>query len=403
MNIQLPPRRVLPPEVKERMRPRLPRSASRRAPLAAAAVVVLLAAGGVVLTRSAQDRGEPLTPPLSSTPTSTSTTPPPDMRPRTEPTTADDLVRCAVDGLRARFTLVKPGVRLVVGEDWQFCELTYTRVATSSASPPRLTLAGDADSTVVWQSATGVVVVTAPENAREVVVAKTAEGSPEPGGVLRDGLAFVWQLQDDTITFVLPDRQVTATVDPIALHSPTHKWYQARDAFPGGGADPTTAANQAARCVDFGLRQPAHPLIREPGWDKVGDPGRWRPGARVGGGTDSAYGLLVLHDGAGGLGFCELNDGLAASMSWARQEPTGDSPARLAMSMGFSGTLLVSGPVTPEVGEVELTDQDGQPFEAQVLDGTWAAKMGSHTGGKIRMKVLDRAGAVLHEGELAVS
>ncbi|HEX8870493.1 MAG TPA: hypothetical protein VF821_32810, partial [Lentzea sp.] len=58
MTVELPPRRKLPADVKERMRPVFAENRPRRnhTPLAVAAGVALLVAGGVMVTPSPVDR-----------------------------------------------------------------------------------------------------------------------------------------------------------------------------------------------------------------------------------------------------------------------------------------------------------------------------------------------------------
>uniref|UniRef100_UPI003F82BB65 hypothetical protein n=1 Tax=Actinosynnema sp. TaxID=1872144 RepID=UPI003F82BB65 len=142
MTAELPPRRPMPPEVRERLRRRvlgrevrgrgvpyrgvpsrggLGRNA-RVVPLTAAATAAALALGGVVLTEVARDEGPAVRPTVTDAPPPTTSAPPTSGAPSLtgDVPTTEDLLRCGLTS--ARQVVVLPSSRLVVGDE--LCELS---------------------------------------------------------------------------------------------------------------------------------------------------------------------------------------------------------------------------------------------------------------------------------------
>jgi hypothetical protein len=175
--LNLPPRRPLPPEVRDRLRERLfteARPAPLRAPLAVAAGVAVLAAGAVIVGQSVAGTPadyRPGTPPTSTTSATSATWPvagaagpllpvlPPDAH------SADDLDRCgavAAASPRARefaprsawqpvYTVSRRGHRITAYREYGgkpgFCDVTATTATVSdpSAEPMSLGVSGGSE------------------------------------------------------------------------------------------------------------------------------------------------------------------------------------------------------------------------------------------------------------------
>ncbi len=229
-DLELPPRRSLPPEVRARIRgvtdsgrAEPPRQESRyRGPLAVAAGVAVLAAGAVVLGQSVNGTPEDFRP--GTTPPTTTAVPVqgPELT-VTEPdaTTTEDLDRCGAaaaaspraDEFAPRaawepvFTATDDVVRVVAFREYGgkpgFCEVTETTATVSDPSAETMPLGIDLAQTptgdlyALYVSPTGMIAgvaqnvdsvefgVTSPDPARGVTVRMT---SPS---VLRDELFVV--------------------------------------------------------------------------------------------------------------------------------------------------------------------------------------------------------------------
>ncbi len=217
--LDLPPRRTLPDETRDRIRRSIDTGigAARRrfrAPLAAAAAVVLLAAGAVVLVRWAPD-GEDGQPPAATAP-GRPVVPPvtmvlPDER------TGEELDHCADvvatspraaefgprSGWRPKFTATAPdGARITAflggGVTPTFCEVTAT-TATVTDPTGGWTVLGDtpmsthpASVLAVYLSPTGVLTgVVNGVDALEFSVARDLKPVPVSVPAVRDGLFVV--------------------------------------------------------------------------------------------------------------------------------------------------------------------------------------------------------------------
>lgn len=190
-DLDLPPRRTLPPEVRSRLRTRVTPTAPpswavrHRAPLSVAAAVAVVAAGAVIIGQSVAGTPDDFrageTPPGSTTsvpaPSSTYTTlpiPPVDLIPPNAQTT-EDLDHCgaAVEASpRANefaprsdwepvFTAVKDSVRVTAYREYGsrpgFCEIngTTARVSDPSAEPMSLGMGDGVDMYALYLGSSG--------------------------------------------------------------------------------------------------------------------------------------------------------------------------------------------------------------------------------------------------------
>lgn len=365
----LPPRRPMPPDVRERLRRRVvgggrtARARSVRAPLAAAAVAVL-AAGGVVIAQSTQGDPTAVTPPTSTTSST----------PRsiiggwgavvTEPgATEDDAARCGFERPRVRFTLRLAGARILVTGDDRFCEITHT--STSLDKPGVGPVPLDGPASLLWRSGSGVLIGRRAPTAGEVEVATGAQvGAVLPLAVTAVDDLFVipqsavWM----TLTFTTPAGPVRVELDTGTLPR-QETWSERREDLPPG--DP-----RVAQCLDASMRDGE-------GW--VGDPLRWRPGAATAPAVDS---LLVMYDDTGRTAYCQVYHGQGSGAD--PEDATRPRDSALFQVRHWTGrgveparsiTLLGGTVDAAEVGGLEVVDLAGRAVAAVVEGGTFAARL----------------------------
>jgi len=204
--LNLPPHRSLPPQVRDRLRGRLfapDRSSRLRAPLAAAAGVAVLAAGAMMVSQSVA--GTPADYRPGTPPTTTSTTVPAPPKPPIEPPevtppdahTAEDLDRCGAvaagsdraaefaprSAWRALYTVSRRGHRVTAFTEYGgkpgFCDVTATTATVSdpSAETMNLVVPGEEPLTVdgLYLSAGGLLAGIA-QGAQELALAIHHDG-----------------------------------------------------------------------------------------------------------------------------------------------------------------------------------------------------------------------------------
>ncbi|MFI9816714.1 hypothetical protein [Saccharothrix variisporea] len=356
---ELPPRRALPADVRERMRrtvfgPTADRARGRgaRGPLAVAVAVAVLV-GGLVVARTTSGDG-PGTIPVPPTGL-TRLLAGPD-KAEVVATTPEDLSRCGLTA--ALFTVRLDGRRVLAGRSDRFCELTHatTSTSTAAASVPV------GDLRVTWRSPSGVLVGKVPPGLAGLSV-RSARGGPLPS-VLTDYGYFVARSSSPATLFELTYREQPVqvhTLDPAAVPdaAKTVDWY------PSGVADP--AANVFDRCLDVGMLSSSRP---------VSDVVPWTLGAVVG--ADTTAGLAVLRGPAGTTAYCRLDHYRATQVDG----PMGGigSPADAYQVRALAGrdsgpplgfVLLVGGTLREDVHRLELVDASG-PRPVEVRDRTFA-------------------------------
>ncbi|MFD0206605.1 MULTISPECIES: hypothetical protein [Saccharothrix] len=359
----LPPRRPLPPDVRERLRRRVLGGGGARAPLAAAAAAVVLIAGGAIVAQSTQGDTNAVTPPS----TTSTTGPSPDQSPVTAVTpgtTAGDATRCGLGDADVRFTLGLAGRRILVTRDDRFCELTHTTISTSNPEVDAVPLAGGA-AAVLWRSGSAVLVGRVPAGTSRVQLNSgdpTGTG-PMPVSLVHDLFVTPYTTTGMSVDFITPSGPVSAGIDVAALPTP-QVWGAPREELPAGDPD-------VARCLDQALRDAA-------GW--VGDPLKWRPGALVGPEADAR---LVLHDQAGKTAYCEFRQGRPSLVHEESTSPRrgGSFEVRYVTSSQTGprpddGYVLLAGTVdAARVGGIEVTAPRGGTVAATLRDGTFAARL----------------------------
>ncbi|GAB3009902.1 hypothetical protein [Saccharothrix stipae] len=366
----LPPRRPMPPDVRERVRRRVLGTGGARAPLAAAAAaaaVAVLAAGGVIFTQSVQfarselghDTGAvapPTSPPVTLGAHAVVSVVP--------KATGDDAARCEFPPADVRFTIGLPGRRILVTGDDRFCEITYTSITHNRAGIGPVPLAGSAAS-LLWSSGSGVLIGRkGPGTSRVEAVTGSQVGAVLPVAVSEVEDLFVipqsatWMM----LTFTTPSGPADAEISTAKLPDQA-SWSVREDAMPQG--DPAVA-----QCLDESMRD---------GESWVGDPQRWRPGAATAADVNA---LLVMHDGTGRTAYCQVYHGRGSSAVPEDDPPhQGDAMFRLRHTTGFASdpgqsSVLLGGTVdATQVIGLEITDPQGRTAQAVLRDGTFAARL----------------------------
>jgi hypothetical protein len=355
----LPPRRALPPGVRERLRRRVRGGGAGRAPLAAAAAVAVLAAGGAIVAQSTQGDLSAVTPPSTATSSSS-----PDDSPvtgRSPGATGADAARCGFGSADVRFTLALAGRRLLVAGDDRFCELTHTTVSVAEPDVGPVPFA-DGAATVLWQSGSGVLIVRAPAGTSRVRLTsgeRTGRASM-PVSLVDDLVVTPFTDEGMSVEFTTPSGPVTAVLPVEELPGP--RWAASREELPPGDPD-------VARCLDE---------IMQRGESWVGDPLRWRPGAFSG---TAVHALLAIHDQAGTAVYCELVRGRPLNTYREQASPQRGTSFEVHYVTGSRAEpagahVLLAGKVDARrVGAVEVTDPQGRTVPAAVRDGTFAVRL----------------------------
>jgi hypothetical protein len=366
MSVQsLPPRRPLPPDVRERMRRRVLSRGAVRSPLAAAAAVAVLVAGGAIIAQSTQGDTIAVSPPTTTSPATGSPLPDTPVTSVSPGATTTDAARCGLGDADVRFTLGLAGRRILVTRDDRFCELTHTTISNNNPEVGPVAFAGGA-ATVLWHSGSGVLIGRAPAGSSGVRLESgdsTGTG-PMPVSLVEDLFVTPYTTPGMSAHFTTPSGPVAAGIDVVALPT-VQVWAAPREELPPGDPD-------VARCLDRALRDSAR-------W--VGDPLKWRPGANSGQAPDAR---LVLHDQAGKTAYC----GILLGRPYLVQEESGSPQGGESFEVRYvaggetgpgpgDGYVLLGGTVdAARVGGIEITDPQGRTVAATLRDGTFIARLG---------------------------
>lgn len=386
MTINLPPRRELPAEVKERMRPVFADQRRRNhTPLAVAAGVALLIAGGAVMTRSGT--GDHSIDPAGGRVTAPS---------------AHDLARCrAAFGDQSWLSAEMVGFegrKMLIGKDSRFCELTRSQafVVDQALAPVRMeagTLSYVSDQFVAGIPPLGAVKT----RAREAT--GTYSRSSKDSVTTPDFFVAYLPTKLNVTELVFDDRTVPL---PQGMTLPRS---QATDSFESGNGDPTTNQNRLARCLDASVS--TMPAANEPGWRAVGSGGF--------DGTGPTGVVVARQDGhPRRYGVCQANSvGSTGSGNFSTGE-LGDKPSLVGI-INLSGNerQLIVGQAHLQGRTIELSAPGWPPVTATVAEGLFVAAMpGSmtvndpSTNGQIMRAVTavvrGEDNSVLYSGQLLV-
>jgi hypothetical protein len=380
--LPLPPRRALPPDVRERMRRQVMsgnhRPVSRRGPLAVAAAVVLLAAGGVVVAQSTQDRGDAV---LSPPTTSTLAAPPlpDDGRMHTGDATDDDRRRCGFGDL----VVTLPGTRIVISRSGgDVCELTHSRTSTRNPQPGPVRLDNGVGQ-LLWISPTGTIVGQVPGDVTKLTVSAGLDPVHDVEHVFVDGF-FVMRPTFGMRPLVVATPTASSVVE---VDGKAHDgWSVTKDDFPGGTTDPVQQT--LARCLDDALLD---------GFAWVGDPAKWRAGAQLGT-------TLALTDGKT-VAFCATPPGNPPMLNWPGNQAQFQDLFKIGTMRSAFDDYTLGGTVNASVGKIELFTPDGATGEVVLKDGTFVGYITNvpmQTPDSplpaIDLRVTDKSGVVVYQG-----
>ncbi|TWP46724.1 hypothetical protein FKR81_34620 [Lentzea tibetensis] len=312
MNIELPPRRQLPPEIKERMRPTITRARPRgRAWMGAAAAAALVITGGVFLTQSTQQH-EPA--PFAAV--------------------SADLARCREALRDDRWSVVNTlelrARKVLVGIDGRLCELTRTRVT-----------AFDAAGATAVRTPSGLVVGRPPVQARSMTAHQHDPAAPRadwsPPTVITLDLFLVdadpTKPENSTLTMEFDGHQVQLTFGDIPVRGTPQDSYS-------NDASTAHSANLLDRCLDNAI-----PKRAAPGFEND-----WQAGAMTG-----VPGVLLARNGKGDWGVCEVDDaGSGALTGTIARNPAASGVEVLHRGwVAGTGTFTIAG-LAPAGTKVEL-------------------------------------------------
>ncbi|WP_433262601.1 hypothetical protein ACQPZF_29955 [Actinosynnema sp. CS-041913] len=395
---ELPPRRTLPPDVRERMRRKVfGRRTTARTPLTAAAGVALLVAAGVVGVVVGQGASTD-----SDTMTSNTTTPPaailtqrgfaaPD-EVRQIDTTAEDTAACGFD--RALFTARLPGRRVLAAPGDRFCELTYSMVSVATAPD---TTVGD-DARLLWRSPTDVLVGRVPPNTVRLQVVQPEHNLPQAGALVGDRYFVTMATTTGLIAVILsfsgarPDASHSFNALDVPVRANT------ADRFPGGKSDAREGQTVLARCLDWAMRNSTA---------RIEDTAHWQLGASTG--VDTVAGLAVLRGPAGATAYCLMSEFRPTEVRPPMPvEDTGNAFTVLDTSLTRTDALRgivarLGGVVRDDVWRMDLVDTRGDARSVEVQQGTFAAwvanvpSLDMATLAGVRLRAYGKDDALLYE------
>ncbi len=351
MTINLPPRRELPADIKERMRPAFTdqstQSRRNHTPLAVAAGVALLIAGGVAVTQSITD---------------TDVDP---ARGRVSTPSVLDIARCrtALDDQNwsSNDMVVFEGRKVLVGKDSRFCELTRTRAyVVPTASAPVQLEAG----TITYRSEK-IIAGIPPLGALKARARETTSNysrSSSDAVVTPDFFIAFLPTMLTVTELVFDDRTVPVSLDVPLPRAATS------DSFERDNGDRNSDENRLARCLENSA--PNSPEASEPGWSPI----------LIGySSTDTGSVIVARQDrDKSRYGICHaLDSGMG---SFSTRELTGD-PVGIGLLgiYGSGGRQLVAGHTNRGAGTIELSVPESSPVTVAVVDGFFAADIPSTT------------------------
>ncbi|MCP2248499.1 hypothetical protein [Lentzea aerocolonigenes] len=342
MPLDLPHRRALPEDVKERMRPAFTQSRvrGRRAPLAVAAGVLLIA-GGVVAAQI-------VTQPVHEVDSGHLQVVAPSSR---------DLDRCRAalndQNWRSTRMVVFDLRKVLVGEDGRFCELTRTRarVAAEDFKPAALE-----EGSIAFRS-TKIIAGVPPAGARTVHAVNSGYThsplGPGPEGVVTPGF-FVVETPGVASELVFDDRTMRMpTISP--------KPATVTDSYENSDTDPWSEESVLARCVD----------IASDGGRSAEELGGFEPLMVTG--LDKHHGMMIAHREHEKWAYCSFSGGTNGGLQLLNvMEDDPDKPFMFTGDKTGSDYSVV-GRVDRAAKSVQVSDGDHPPVSAEIADGHFLA------------------------------
>jgi hypothetical protein len=384
MAFDLPARRELPADVKERMRPDFAKSGqspARRspAPLAVAAGVALLIAGGVVVTQSISDRASP-------------------GHVRVVSPSSQDLARCraALDDQNWQSTeMVVFGLRKVLhGDDGRFCELTRSkaRVASQDFEPVALE-----EGSITYHSSK--IIAGVPPKGATTAKAEQGYYTHVRPDAFRDGMVtenfFVVETYKEGSGSALLFDERSMPMPRVPEKSAT-----TTDSFDSGDPDRGSLENRLLACVDDAFEGSSKTAEQLENWQTV-----------IVTGLEEQRGVLLARQDDE-LAYCHFgpkSSGSLQVLNYAHEEP--GEPYVLS-SKHVGPDYVIVGRVDRCAKTVEVSDRDGSAVTAEVADGYFLAAVPLTDGGeslkpgrpiedgRLHVVVRDENNEVAYEGDL---
>jgi hypothetical protein len=353
MTINLPPRRELPVDVKQRMRPDFTQVARRNhTPLAVAAGVILLIAGGVAVTRS--DTENPLDP----------------ARARIVTPSGHDLARCRAalndEGWSSTEMVVIGGRKVLVNKDNRFCELSRSRAYV--AAPDAIGVRLEAG-TVTYRSEQ--IIAGIPPLGARTARARQSNGTFSRGStdavVTPDFFVIHAAAPLNVTELVFDDRTVPVPVDaqfPVA---------KGTDSFESGDGDPWTPVNVLARCADSAAVADAMPPE---------DLESWQPLLTIG--LEHRSGLLLAHRAGKEWATCFVAGagGDPGPLRKLHDVPTEPANGRILGAYDNGDEFVIAARTLRAATTVDVSTGGGRSLTArtaEVTDGFFAVKLPRRT------------------------
>ncbi|KJK48934.1 hypothetical protein UK23_15570 [Lentzea aerocolonigenes] len=339
MTIDLPPRRKLPAEIKERMRPDFAeaRPSRNHTPLAVAAGVALLVAGGVTFTQSFVDRADP-------------------GNARVVAPSLQDLNRCRAalkdENWPSTQMVVFDGRKVLRGKDNRFCELTRSRarVVPPNAAPVQL------EAGSVTFSSKNITAGVPPLGARTARVreAKNGYSRASTDAVVTPDFFVTYSATPLSITeVVFEDRTVPV---PPSAELPGA---ESADSFESGDDSPSAPVNLLARCADNAATEGTRSDELQ-GWQPL-----------LANGSADKTGLLLAHRANREWATCFFspgpgNSGALHQISTAPPDLQG---AKMVGGYAGDGAFVLAVRTNRTATTVEVSADGGPPVTADVVDG----------------------------------
>lgn len=340
MTINLPPRRALPADVKERMRPAFtePRARRNHASLAVAAGVALLVAGGVIVAQSFLDRSDPA-------------------NARVVTPSPLDLNRCRAalndQNWRSNEMVVFDGRKVLVGKDSRFCELTRSRAyVITSGGAPALVDAG----TITFRSE-HITAGVPPRNARTALAREAyrsnARASTE--AVVTPDFFIAYSTTATTMAEVVFDDRTTLS-PPTAILTTT----ESTNSFESGDGNPWAPVNTLARCIEDAVAEGSSSEDLQ-GWQPMlaSGPGKNQTGLLLARRADREWATCSFFSGPGG----------ASPLRRLHTVPTDPQGVTLVASSPGSDTVVMAARTNRTAKTVEVSIGGGPAVTADVTDG----------------------------------
>lgn len=349
MTIDLPPRRELPADVKERMRPEFTEVRNRRnhTPLAVAAGVALLVAGGFAVTQSVTHDVDPA-------------------QSRVIMPSSQDLSRCRTalnDQSWSSTEMVAFGLRKVLfGKDGRFCELSRTTatVATPESQPTQL----EAGSVTYWSSQ---VIAGVPPRGTRTVSARQVHPSDSrtfSDAVVTPNFFIVAGPYGMSATELIFDGRTVPIPRGPSLpipQGPPPSRTRTVDSFDSGNSDPAAPVNLLAKCTDWAFA----------GSDRADDLQGWEPLLVA----ERHPGMLLAHRNHQEWASCALSENRTNALSRIRTASAGPDSATVLGGYQAEGEFIMVGRTHPSAKTVEVSDGTSPPVSSDVADGHFIARL----------------------------